>query len=403
MRKICKYLCVGVLTVSFVLSGLGGLSESFAKTKAELEKEQAELNSQINSANADLNATRTQKNITLEEIAVIDSELAAVSEKLDFITNSLAEKRVELTQIETELGEAEEKRDIQYEAFKQRSRYIYMNGSMSYVDVIFSAKSVTDLVKRIDYVNRIVEYDKDLVSSLQESEAIISTKLDETQKQKDDLEVMELLATNQKKDYDETLAQKSALIETLKLDEAEYQRQVDQLSSSSDSIEAELKKIADDERRQALAVQTLRSASSSSVSVYTYDGNPLQWPLPGRTGISSPFGNRTSPISGRSEFHTGVDIPAPYGTSVLAAEGGTVVTAGWVNGYGNTVIINHGNGITTLYGHNSSLTVSQGQTIERGSTIAKVGSTGWSTGNHVHFEVRQNGTPSNPLNYTTAR
>jgi murein DD-endopeptidase MepM/ murein hydrolase activator NlpD len=279
-----------------------------------------------------------------------------------------------------------------------------MNGSMSYVDVIMNAKSVTDLIKRIDYVNRIVEYDKNLVNSLRQTEELISVKLEETQKQKDDLEVMEQFETKQMNSYTETLAAKKLLIEALEADELEYMSQRDQLESSSKAIEDQLKAIAEEERRQALAAQAARQrAAASSVSVYTYDGNPLQWPLPGNRNITSNFGGRTSPINGKYENHKGVDVGAGYGTQVLAAEGGTVVTSGWVNGFGNTIIINHGSGMSTLYAHNSSLLVSQGATVTRGQAVAKIGSTGWSTGNHMHFEVRINGVPNNPMNYTNAR
>ena len=123
------------------------------------------------------------------------------------------------------------------------------------------------------------------------------------------------------------------------------------------------------------------------------------WPVPGNYRVSSGYVDRTSPIFGTAEFHTGIDIPANYGTSVVAAADGVVITAGWVNGYGNTVMISHGSGLVTLYGHNSSLVVSKGDSVKKGQTIAKVGSTGYSTGNHCHFEVRKDGDHVDPNIY----
>ena len=123
------------------------------------------------------------------------------------------------------------------------------------------------------------------------------------------------------------------------------------------------------------------------------------WPVPGYYRISSDYVDRTSPIFGAAEFHTGIDIPASYGEDVVAAADGVVITSGWVNGYGNTVMISHGSGIVTLYGHNSSLVISNGQSVKKGQVIAKIGSTGYSTGNHCHFEVRINGDHTSPWPY----
>ena len=149
-----------------------------------------------------------------------------------------------------------------------------------------------------------------------------------------------------------------------------------------------------------IAKQQQQSKSSGSSSKVYYTGNgSLGWPVPGRTTVSSGFVTRTSPITGRTESHSGLDIPAPYGTAIVAAEAGKVTYSGWMNGYGNTIIIDHGGGLSTLYGHNSSLVARVGQVVSRGQTVAKCGSTGWSTGNHCHFSVLKNGAYVNPRNY----
>ena len=132
---------------------------------------------------------------------------------------------------------------------------------------------------------------------------------------------------------------------------------------------------------------------------FNYSSGKLGWPVPGRSNISSGYGSRTSPIKGKGEFHPGLDIPAPTGTAICAAESGKVISSGSINGYGYTVIIDHGNGLSTLYGHNSKLKVRVGQFVSRGDVIALAGSTGWSTGPHCHFEVRVNGRHTNPWSY----
>ena len=152
-----------------------------------------------------------------------------------------------------------------------------------------------------------------------------------------------------------------------------------------------------------IAINQLLAEQSSSKSSFVYTGGQLNWPVPSRapssSSLSSGYVTRDRPIGNGSEFHTGYDIPASYGSAVVAAEAGTVIYAGWMSGYGNTVMINHGGGLVTLYGHNSSLTFSKGDTVTRGQQVAKIGSTGNSTGNHCHFEVRVNGSHTSPEPY----
>ena len=186
---------------------------------------------------------------------------------------------------------------------------------------------------------------------------------------------------------DSVLNEKKALF-------ASYQKDVDKY----EQMVAANKK-ADQEVLRQLAQQ---QGQGSSKVYYTGSGS-LGWPVPSRSAssssLSSGFVNRRNPVTGRSESHSGYDIPAGYGSAIVAAESGVVTYAGWMNGYGYTVMISHGGGLTTLYGHNSSLTVSKGQNVTRGQTIAKCGSTGISTGNHCHFSVLVNGSYVNPESY----
>ena len=243
---------------------------------------------------------------------------------------------------------------------------------------------------RMQHVEEIMNYDNNLLNELKDTEEVIRQKTEDVaQEEKETSKLVEeqkiTLAS-----LESLKAEKSATMKAYEQDEAKY----DQIVKSNEAASQEVAR---------LIAQATAAAASSGGEEVVYTGGKLNWPVPSRaassSSLSSGFVNRKRPIGSGWEKHTGYDIPAAYGANIVAAEGGTVITAGWVNGYGNTVMINHGGGIVTLYGHNSSLTVSRGQKVTRGQTIAKCGSTGNSTGNHCHFEVRVNGSPVNPASY----
>ena len=179
----------------------------------------------------------------------------------------------------------------------------------------------------------------------------------------------------------------------------QYEQKLKTLDSADREITNLIKKAQKEQEEASRARQNRNQKNNNQSTKFNYTGGKLGWPVPGRSTISSGYGSRTSPIKGKGEFHTGLDIPAPTGTKIYAAESGKVINSGSINGYGYTVIIDHGNGLSTLYGHNSQLKVKVGQKVKRGDVIALAGSTGWSTGPHCHFEVRINGKHTNPWSY----
>ena len=406
MRKKYFTTCAILMAFCFLFSSVN----VFATSIKELQQRQNEAKTKANEAHSSLNQTRYLKESAQKELDAIEKDMSEAAEQLDNITTELEKKTIELDQAEIDLENTQIARDAQFESFRERSRYIYMNGSSSYIDVILNSKSITDLIKRIDYVNRIVEYDKNLISQLKASEESIATHVEKAQKQKDDYDVLFMLQTEKMSKYEESVAQKEQLIIALNKDETTYSQLADEWDASNKEFEKLIKAAqAEEERKRVAALAAANAAKAAATAkanavVYSPDGNPLQWPLPGNTRITSPYGNRPNPFNrSKTEFHTGVDVGASYGTNILAAEGGTVSFSGWQRGYGNTVVINHGNGMTTLYAHASSLLVSVGQNVSRGQAIAKIGSTGNSTGNHLHFEVRINGGHTNPMKYTQAK
>lgn len=360
----------------------------YGKTLSQLQAEQRALKKKQETAKAALASAKDNKEKMTAEIEELDSQLEIAQNELDLVQVQLKDTEIKLSEAEVELAAASEASEKQLEIFSKRVKYIYENGSVGYLKVLFKSKNISDFLTRLQYVNDIMTYDNQTLDRLKKYEAIKKTKTEEITEEKASIEI--LVADQQIKNaaLSSKLGEKEALYKKYQQDEEDYENVIASTEEASNEVQRLI--------NSAVASQNKNGSSSYTAN---YTGGQLQWPVPGRSYISSGYGNRPKPIGSGYEFHTGYDIPAPYGSDIVAAEAGTVITASYVRGYGYTVIINHGNGLTTLYGHNSSLVVSVGQTVTRGQVIAKAGSTGNSTGNHCHFEVRVNGSHVSPKAY----
>ena len=295
----------------------------------------------------------------------------SLSSQLNKLEQAIAENENNLTVLEGELAEAEEEVDTQTENLNDRLRAMYKNGSVGFIDVLLDSGSFSEFLNNLNMVELIYSSDREVLSDLEEAHEKVEKKKEE----------VETLQAELKESREVVAAEK----EEIAASNEETEKMIDELQADADRLTQEI------------------ASSGSSSSNSTYLGGQMAWPLPGigMGSITSNFGYRYHPISGGYKMHTGVDIAAPGGTPIVAANDGTVLSSGWNGGYGNCVIIDHGGGITTLYGHCSALYVSRGQSVSRGSKIAAVGTTGNSTGNHLHFEVRLNGGYVNPIPYVT--
>jgi len=253
-----------------------------------------------------------------------------------------------------------------------------MNGTAGYIEIILKAEDLVDALTRMDMIQLIVESDVQLLKSINEQKTEV-----EEMKAEQEVKRMELTAVINNlnaKQNEVTIASRSkeVYMSSLKSNLAEIQRQEAAMEEQSKQIEKDI-----------LAAQR----------AVAYVGGEMEWPAPGNYTITSNFGGRADPITGVWSSHGGTDIRAPYGAPIIAANSGVVIFAGWHYSYGNYVIIDHGGGIATLYGHSSKLLVSTGQEVSRGEKIALVGSTGYSTGNHLHFEARINGVRTDAMKY----
>ena len=396
--RLISCVIAGVLVLAMVLAivaeGIvfaGAASSSELKNKlSDLEdqkaavKEQiAELAKQASDIEATRKALQSEIDLTKEEITTVEAYIARLQQQIDV-------KTTELTAAEKALEEKEDR-------FAQTVRTTYEQGDSSYLEVLLNSSSFKDLLTRMEIVSSLMEDNKRVVAEYKAAKEDIEQK-------KTDLESTQ----NDQKEYQQNLsykvdelaaseAQQKALQESVEAykaeSEAEYDRIANEMQNVSNQIAEQSRKEAEEAARKAAS-----SGATSGGTATRYSGT-FVWPLPGYTNASSAYGWRTHPIFGTRKFHAGEDIPAPTGTAIIAAQSGTVTTAGWVSGYGNYTVISHGNGVMTAYGHQSAIYVSVGQTVSAGETIGAVGSTGNSTGPHLHFEVYVNGSTQNPMSY----
>ena len=317
----------------------------------------------------------------------LSEEKRAVDEAADEATKAYKDVRKELDATEERIDENEDKLEVLNKDFAvkrdrlaKRVRDIYINGQINYLDVLFGAKDFQDFFTRMDLLKRVIQQDYDLVQVVFAEKTAIETSQKELEKDKAAKEKLVVSAAGRKKEAEKKQAAKQAIIDKMETDRATQERIINENLAASKEVE-----------------QMIRNSRYQPASPTLSGGGALNWPLGGP--ITSPFGWRVHPITGASRFHSGIDIGGDYGDTIHAAGAGIVSYAGWISGYGYAVIIDHGGGISTLYGHNQALLVSEGQSVSQGQAIAECGSTGNSTGPHCHFEVRVDGEPVDPMGY----
>jgi len=357
------------------LDALKKQTEAAASTRKAAEKE-----------SKDVLALKNQAANSVNEIL---KQLDEVGHQINGVQKQINQTEDDLMLAGQALEEAEDRVEKRDKMLQSRLRLMYQNGVVSYLDVLMSSTSFTDFVDRFDALQAIVNQDKDVLEQHKKDKALVAQKKVEIENKLSDVKEMYAKLN----DYQYVLAQKEKAKEKLI---AQYNQKMEELEDISEEQEQLMvenaKKIADLERKK-------REEQKKQTVFYT--GGKLAVPLKDSYRVSSGFGYRIHPIYHTKKLHAGLDMAAPEGTSIYAAEGGVVITAGWTSGYGNTVILDHGKGMWTLYGHirNGGIKVKVGETVKRGEKIAEVGSTGNSTGNHLHFEVRVNGTPKDPTSY----
>ena len=338
--------------------------------KSAVQERIADLTAQANDVQATREALQQEIDLTKQEISTVEQYIERLQQQIDV-------KTTELEAAEKALAEKEEQ-------FAQTVRTTYEQGDVSYLEVVLNASSFSDLLTRMEIVSAIMEDNQKTVDEYTAAKEDIEQKRDDLQDTQDE-----------QKDYQENLNYK---VDDLAASEAEQAALQESLEAYKAESEAEYDRIASEMQDVSNQIAALSAQAAANGSVPMGDGT-LIWPTPSCTTTNSAYGYRVHPIYGTVKFHAGEDIPAGYGAEILAAASGTVVTAGWVSGYGNYTVIDHGGGLMTAYGHQSSFAVSVGDVVTQGQVIGYVGSTGNSTGPHLHFEVYVNGATVDPKSY----
>lgn len=383
MNKTLKRIVTIIILICFVGISLFSVVAPFLAYAAPSQSDVTNVQQKKNEQQQKINEANKEKKDALNEKSAIEKKIDTAQSEIDDLQADIDSANERIAQKETELAEAEQKAENQYEAMKVRLRTMYEDNSSSYITLLFSGDNLTDMFSMAELIKQLLDYDNNMYDNL------IATKQD---------------IENTKKDIEAEKASYQEKQDTFKAKRNELQGLKSDLSSTISQLENDIeeykKAYAEFERQEAaLKAQIAAALRGSSSGGASYSGGQLQWPTPGYYTITSPFGNRLHPTLKVYKLHTGFDIGAPMGASVLAAEDGRVITATYHSAYGNYIVINHGNGLSTLYAHNSSLLVSAGDQVVRGQTIAKVGSTGFSTGPHCHFEVMINGNCTDPAAY----
>jgi murein DD-endopeptidase MepM/ murein hydrolase activator NlpD len=351
---------------------------------ADLKNQMKEVNQQLSSVKGDKAKALEQKRLLDQQMSLKEQEIDAIQDQIDLYNQLIAEETVKL-------GEAEEKEAQQYQLFCQRVRAMEEAGSVSYWSVLFSAKDFSEFLDSMTMISEIMEYDNavmDMLTAAREELETAKAQLEDSKAQQESAMEEQEAA---KDELEKQVAQAQALVAEIQAKENEY-------SSALAELEEEEEQIRKDMIRKQKELEEKLAAGQ-----ITFDpGTGWQWPLDNYFTITSLFGPRIHPITGKPGNHTGTDIAAPRNTPIKSARGGVVITSTYGNSYGNYVVVQHDNGYATLYAHMNSRAVKEGDVVKQGQVIGYVGTTGSSTGYHLHFEVRLNGTRKDAINFYPA-
>lgn len=385
-RRLIVSVIAVLVALIFIITFI---ASAFPVSAATLSQQLENAKNQKKAAERQLSEIQTQKKNAESDKEKIDSEIAELNSKISVVASEISKTEALLSQKEAELLFAQEECSRQFDSFKKRARIMYENGPSTYIEILFSSGSFSEFLSGIEIVKNLLDYDNRILEERKAVREEIAKEKAEIEQIKSDQETRKL-----------TLDQMRS---TLKTKQESQSAVIGQLASREETVRRQVEEqVAEEARIQSLISQAVAAQPVSVQSAGVSSGTgAMQWPCPSTKRLTSRFATRQHPIDGVTKMHNGIDIAGGYGADIIAADSGTVLFSGNSSSYGKYIVISHGGGLTTLYAHCSQLLVSAGASVARGQTIAKVGSTGKSTGPHLHFEVSLNGSRQDPLNYVS--
>jgi len=400
-KKFVSVVCI-ILAVIFVATLiLGAVSSAWAVSQSEidaLKNKQAAIQQQQTGLQSKITSLQGQVSDTEQEKAALDEQNQLAQQEIDNINQQIALYDQMIAQKAAELKTAQAAEDKQKAALEKRMRAMEETPSLTYVEILFDASDFSDLLSKINDISAIMTSDKQLEDSYTAARQKVETVKNEYEQTQNEQKQTKVELDAKKSELEQQISKATALISSLESNIDAYKQQYEAEEQQEASIRNQIAaQVAALEAQQKAAAEAAKK-NGTTVAITNGTGQ-FTWPVPASHTISSTFGYRIHPIFGMKKFHSGLDISAPSGTPIVAADSGTVVTAVYSSSYGNYVAISHGNGNSTLYGHMSKMAVTSGQSVTKGQVIGYVGSTGWSTGPHCHFEIRVGGQLVDPAQY----
>lgn len=370
-----------IMTVVYIFSCV--IIPTSASTLDNAKREQQKIKDQIAQTKKEQEALANELKQNASDKENIESQVMQTQMNAKKKATEVSSIKTDIKLINQEIEALDKEYEYKLELFKTRMRVMYQNMNKSKLEIFIESKSLNEFFNRLKYISMVKENDEELINEM----SVLKQNTEEKKQEK-------LKVLDEKKAQ---LKKLNAAVSDLNSSKAELENTIEAQEARNKYLEKSLDDFISQSEQLGKKIQALMDNTTK------YAGGIMKWPTPGYTRISSPFGYRIHPVYKVKKMHHGIDIDAPGGATIVAANSGKVILAAWNGGYGNCVIIDHGDGIATLYGHQSKILVSVGDKLAKGDTVGKVGTTGVSTGDHLHFEVRVNGTAKDPMPYFTSK